>query len=395
MDIPAELQERTDNLLQELQSELGKHGANQFVLMRTAIHFEENTSVNPRELMNTGSPSTEDFWDQYMLSPPADDSDPSSKYATSNKDLDEILGLLPARGDNTSSISSPVDSCRLSSEANQDTSSISTPVDSCSLSSEANQDTNSISGTPKTDQDMPLCKRCNSRSLSFEADQDIPLCKRCNCEECKKRQDRAKKKGKKQATMDVMAKQFPRKDLIDFFDKYWEVLKFHGLFSNQSGKPFEWLAEVNCPAYVQRRQYHLILRYLQKEGDLQQWRRSIAEYQTVKGYDEFRYEVTKQRLSGIQVRAPGQNDSNTAHKVYVRYMFPEIRPEELPTTQAALKQDLQFGRRWKIFADGCVAEGDDLEVPALSTGIFLLAGSEIMKMMCARSCSGSSLVNLC
>ena len=45
MEIPAELLERTDNLFQELQSELGKHDANQFVLMRTAIHFAENTPV--------------------------------------------------------------------------------------------------------------------------------------------------------------------------------------------------------------------------------------------------------------------------------------------------------------------------------------------------------------
>jgi hypothetical protein len=55
MEIPAELQERTDILFQELQSELGKHSANQFVLMRTAIHFEDNESsvINPQELMNT------------------------------------------------------------------------------------------------------------------------------------------------------------------------------------------------------------------------------------------------------------------------------------------------------------------------------------------------------
>jgi hypothetical protein len=56
MEILSELREKTDSLFQELQSELGKHGANQFVLMRTAMHFEENTSViNPQELMNTGS----------------------------------------------------------------------------------------------------------------------------------------------------------------------------------------------------------------------------------------------------------------------------------------------------------------------------------------------------
>jgi hypothetical protein len=40
--------------------------------------------------MNTGSLSTEEFWDQYISSP-ADDSNPSSGYATSNKDLDEMI----------------------------------------------------------------------------------------------------------------------------------------------------------------------------------------------------------------------------------------------------------------------------------------------------------------
>jgi hypothetical protein len=111
MEIPAELQERTDNLFQELQSELGKHDANQFVLMRTAIHFENTSVINPQELMNTGSPSTEDFWDKYVSSPLADDSDPSRGDATSNKDLDEILGMPPALTDGASFRSnSPFDS---------------------------------------------------------------------------------------------------------------------------------------------------------------------------------------------------------------------------------------------------------------------------------------------
>ena len=117
----------------------------------------------------------------------------------------------------------------------------------------------------------------DSRILSFEANQDIPLCKRCNRISCKRRQDRAKKKGKKQVSLDASAKQFPREDLIDFFDKYWETLKLYGLFSDQSSKPFQWSVGVNCLVYVQRRQYHLILRHLETEGDLQQWRQSIAE----------------------------------------------------------------------------------------------------------------------
>ena len=337
MEIPAELQEKTDSLFQELQSKLGKHGANQFVLTRTAIHFEENTSViNPQELMNTGSPTTEDFFNMYV-SPPADDSDSSGGDssggdATSNKDLDEILGLLPALKDNASSRSN-------------------TPVD--------------------------------SRSLSFKENQDTPLCKRCNCTICKRRRDRAKKKGKK-VSLDAVAKQFPRKDLIDFFDKYWETLKLYGLFSDRSGEPFEWSTEVNCPVYVQRRQYHLILRHLETEDDLHLWRRSIAEYQTLKGYNGFHREATKQRLSGMQVRESGENDNNKAHKEYVKHMFPDIRPEDLSTTLAAFKKDLQFARRWEIWVQGYVEEKDKRKVPGLSVGVFLVAGPEIKRMMCAR-----------
>jgi hypothetical protein len=131
--------------------------------------------------MNTSSPTTEDFFNKYV-SLPADDSDPSGGDATSNKGLDEILGLLPA-----------------SSRSN-------TLVD--------------------------------DRSLSFEANQGTPLCKRCNCKICKRRQDCAKKKGEK-VSLDAVAKQFPRKDLIDFFNKYWETLKLYGLFLDQLGKPFE------------------------------------------------------------------------------------------------------------------------------------------------------------
>jgi hypothetical protein len=123
MEIPAELQERTDILFQELQSELGKHGANRFVLMRTAIHFEDNESsvINPQELMNTDSSSIEDLWDRYVSSPPADDSDPSTRDATSNKDLDEILGQPVDSTDGVSYRPNTPSDSRNFFEANQDT----------------------------------------------------------------------------------------------------------------------------------------------------------------------------------------------------------------------------------------------------------------------------------
>jgi uncharacterized short protein YbdD (DUF466 family) len=81
---------------------------------------------------------------------------------------------------------------------------------------------------------------------------------------------------------------------------------------------------------------------LETKDDLHQWRRSIAEYQTLEGYNEFHYEATKQRLSGMQVRESGENDNNKAYKEYVKHMFPDIHPEGLSTTLAAFKKDLQF-----------------------------------------------------
>jgi hypothetical protein len=60
----------------------------------------------------------------------------------------------------------------------------------------------------------------DSWSLSFETNQEIPLYKYCNCKTCKRHLDRAKKKGKKQVSLDAVAKQFPCKDLIDYLDKY-------------------------------------------------------------------------------------------------------------------------------------------------------------------------------
>ena len=50
---------------------------------------------------------------------------------------------------------------------------------------------------------------------------------------------------------------------------------------------FQWSNASNSSVYVQRRQYDLILRKLETEDDLQQWRRFVAEYRTLEDYNEF------------------------------------------------------------------------------------------------------------
>ena len=73
---------------------------------------------------------------------------------------------------------------------------------------------------------------------------------------------------------------------MNILDKYWEILKVHGLFADQSREPFQWSNAINSPVHVQRRQYHLILRKMETDDDLQHWRRFVAEYRTLEGYDE-------------------------------------------------------------------------------------------------------------
>jgi hypothetical protein len=214
-----------------------------------------------------------------------------------------------------------------------------------------------------------------------EADPDIPMCQRCDCEKCKKLQERATRKRDKRASLEIVAGLFPRPDLINILDKYWEILKVHGLFADQSREPFQWSNAINSPVNVQRREYHLILRKLETDDDLQQWRRFVAEYRTLEGYNEFHHQATKQRINGTQARGSGENDNNKAHKEYVKHIFPDSHSETLLAAPAALKKDLQFARRWAIWVEG-YDEKKDGPVPGLGVGVGLLIGPEIKKRMC-------------
>ncbi|KAH7378923.1 hypothetical protein BKA64DRAFT_714098 [Cadophora sp. MPI-SDFR-AT-0126] len=91
----------------------------------------------------------------------------------------------------------------------------------------------------------------DDQSSHSEAEPDLPMCKRCDCEQCKKR---AKRKRGKTASIETVGNLFPRPDLINILDKYWEVLQAHGLFADQSREPFQWSDATNGPVHVQRRQ---------------------------------------------------------------------------------------------------------------------------------------------
>jgi hypothetical protein len=101
-----------------------------------------------------------------------------------------------------------------------------------------------------------------------EADPYIPICQYCDCEKCRKLQEHAKRKRGKRASLETVARLFPRPDLINILDKYWEILKVYGLFIDQLYKPFQWSNTINSPVYIQYCEYYLILRRLETDNGL-------------------------------------------------------------------------------------------------------------------------------
>jgi len=77
---------------------------------------------------------------------------------------------------------------------------------------------------------------------------------------------------------------------------------------------------------------------VERDDDLQQWRRFVAEYRTLEGYIEFHREATRQRINSTKARGSGENDNNKAHKEYLKHMFPDGDPETLLAAQVALQK---------------------------------------------------------
>ena len=69
MEIPPHLQERTQDLLQELGSGVGKDVANQFITECSAIYYRDNDLpvIDPRIIMGPGSPGGDDSWQRQSI----------------------------------------------------------------------------------------------------------------------------------------------------------------------------------------------------------------------------------------------------------------------------------------------------------------------------------------
>jgi hypothetical protein len=164
-----------------------------------------------------------------------------------------------------------------------------------------------------------------------------------------------------------------------FLTTYWETLKVDWLYAESSLQACRWTLEGE-PAYVHRLHHHLILRHLQIEDDLHQWRRSIAEIGNLEGYRAFLAEASCQRTIHRQVRQRGENDNNRAHKDYISHIFAGRAPDGFEKAREALKKDLRYGRRWSILVDGFI-DDDNVTIPGLGSGVLLLCGPSFKNKM--------------
>jgi len=163
-----------------------------------------------------------------------------------------------------------------------------------------------------------------------------------------------------------------RADIVQLLEKHWELLTSSGLFRSMqiATSPPVVLAQL---VYSQL-DYHVILRRLEKDHDLNPWRRAVAAYRTLEYYNELEGE-----LRSYRDRKPGESTKNLAHRRYVERLFPAVGIVELKKHQEDLKRDLQFARRWAIITHGY--EQDGSEISGAGVGFILAASTQAIGMM--------------
>lgn len=99
-------------------------------------------------------------------------------------------------------------------------------------------------------------------------------------EHCGKSRTHLKGERSERETLEAVVHCLPRSNLLECLETYWETLKVEGIFAMPSREVFTWDMK-GSSEQVRRLRNHLILRHLDVDHDLHQWRRSIAEMRWV------------------------------------------------------------------------------------------------------------------
>lgn len=103
------------------------------------------------------------------------------------------------------------------------------------------------------------------------------------CKPCLNSEAREKSGRSKYNILEAVVQGLPRSDLPKCLEIHWQVLMMEGIYTMPSCQVLIWTLE-GSSEQTHRLQNHLILRHLDIEDNLHQWRRSIAERRNLEGY---------------------------------------------------------------------------------------------------------------
>ena len=179
--------------------------------------------------------------------------------------------------------------------------------------------------------------------------------------------------------LEAFVEKIPRRNLLDCLAIHWEAMGTDGIFAMPSRQVFTWTLEGNSKQ-VRRLHSHLVLRHLDTEHDLYQWRRSVAELRNLDGYTSFLAEAQAKQTTDIKKRQRGETDTNKAYKDYLASIYADRTPQDYTRIKQALKKDLRHGRRWIILVNGFHAD-DGKVIPGLGLGLLLFSGPALASKM--------------
>jgi len=198
-------------------------------------------------------------------------------------------------------------------------------------------------------------------------------------ENCRESEARQKRGRSDYDVLEAAVQGLPRSDLLDCLETYWQALTREGIYTMPSREVLIWTLE-GSSEQARRLQCHLILRHLDIEDDLHQWRRSIAERRNLDGYNAFFTEAQAKQKVGMYIRQRGERSSSKAHTDYLAHIYADRTPNDYKRVKQGLQKDLRNGRRWSILIDGFVTdEGNSM--PGLGLGFLLLCGPATARKM--------------
>ena len=199
------------------------------------------------------------------------------------------------------------------------------------------------------------------------------------CESCLEPKANHKRGNCEYKMLEMVVQGLPRSNLVDCLETHWEALTVEGIFAMPSRQVYTWTLDGSSDQ-ARRLHHHLILRHLDVEDDLHQWRRSIAERRNLDDYTSFFTEAQAEQKFEKHTRQNGVKNSSKAHKEYLAHIYADRTPKDYKRVKQGLKKDLRHGRRWSILVDGFVADDGNI-MPGLSLGFLLLCGPATAKKM--------------